>query len=159
MFSLKNRVVVVSGASSGLGAQMVLAYADQGADLVITARRIEKLEILADAIRAKGVCCLPIKATGVALELNNSSIVPPRNSRSGGVKNARRLPEQCALAGAQIMVGSDSRIWYDVGDFECAVALLKDVRFPQRLVVNADLARFQKFMEQASECERATAVA
>ena len=51
MFSLKNRVVVISGASSGLGAQMARGFAAQGADLVITARRIEKLEALAEEIR------------------------------------------------------------------------------------------------------------
>lgn len=61
MFSLKGRVVVVSGASSGLGAQMAEGFAKQGADLVITARRIEKLEELAGKIRALGVKCLPIK--------------------------------------------------------------------------------------------------
>lgn len=61
MFSLKNRVVVVSGASSGLGAQMARGFAAQGADLVITARRIEKLEALAEEIRAMGVKCLPVK--------------------------------------------------------------------------------------------------
>lgn len=44
MFSLKNRVAVVSGASSGLGQQMALALARQGADLVILARRMERLE-------------------------------------------------------------------------------------------------------------------
>lgn len=61
MFNLKNRVVVVSGASSGLGAQMARGFAAQGADLVITARRIEKLEALAGEIRAMGVKCLPLK--------------------------------------------------------------------------------------------------
>lgn len=61
MFSLKGRVVVVSGASSGLGAQMAKGFAGQGADLVITARRIEKLETLAEEIRAMGVKCLPIQ--------------------------------------------------------------------------------------------------
>ncbi|MBQ3055607.1 MAG: SDR family oxidoreductase [Oscillospiraceae bacterium] len=61
MFSLKNRVVVVSGASSGLGAQMARGFAAQGADLVITARRIEKLEALAEELRAMGVRCLPVK--------------------------------------------------------------------------------------------------
>ena len=61
MFSLKNRVVVISGASSGLGAQMARGFAAQGADLVITARRIEKLEALAEEIRAMGVRCLPVK--------------------------------------------------------------------------------------------------
>ena len=44
MFDLKGRVAVVSGASSGLGKQMALAFARQGADLVILARRMERLE-------------------------------------------------------------------------------------------------------------------
>lgn len=44
MFNLKKRVAVVSGASSGLGQQMALALARQGADLVILARRVERLE-------------------------------------------------------------------------------------------------------------------
>ena len=44
MFDLKNRVAVVSGASSGLGQQMALALARQGASLVILARRKERLD-------------------------------------------------------------------------------------------------------------------
>lgn len=44
MFSLKGRVAAVSGASSGLGQQMALALARQGASLVIMARRMERLE-------------------------------------------------------------------------------------------------------------------
>lgn len=40
---------------------MAKGFAAQGADLVITARRIEKLESLAEEIRAMGVKCLPIK--------------------------------------------------------------------------------------------------
>ena len=61
MFSLKNRVVVITGASSGLGMQMARGFAAQGADLVITARRIERLENLAQELRATGVRCLPVK--------------------------------------------------------------------------------------------------
>ena len=61
MFNLKGRVVVVSGASSGLGAQMARGFADQGADLVITARRLEKLESLAEELRQKGVKVLPLR--------------------------------------------------------------------------------------------------
>lgn len=61
MFDLTGRVVVVSGASSGLGAQMAKGFAAQGADLVITARRLERLEALAEEIRGMGVKCLPLK--------------------------------------------------------------------------------------------------
>lgn len=44
MFNLKNRVAVVTGASSGLGQQMALALARQRASLAILARRTERLE-------------------------------------------------------------------------------------------------------------------
>ena len=44
MFDLKGNVAVVTGASSGLGKQMSKALAKQGADLVLLARRIERLE-------------------------------------------------------------------------------------------------------------------
>ena len=59
MFDLTGRVVVVSGASSGLGAQMARGFAEQGADLVITARRMDKLQALAKELEEKGHRCLP----------------------------------------------------------------------------------------------------
>ena len=46
MFDLNGRIAVVSGASSGLGQQMALALARQGASLAILARRMERLEEL-----------------------------------------------------------------------------------------------------------------
>ena len=46
MFQLKGRVAVITGASSGLGKQMAKGFASQGADLVIMARRLERLEEL-----------------------------------------------------------------------------------------------------------------
>ena len=48
LFDLKGSVAVVTGASSGLGVQMAKALASQGADLVILARRKEKLEKVAE---------------------------------------------------------------------------------------------------------------
>lgn len=44
MFDLSGQIAVVTGASSGLGQQMALALARQGAKLAILARRIERLE-------------------------------------------------------------------------------------------------------------------
>ena len=61
MFDLKGRVAVISGASSGLGKQMAKAFAGQGADLVILARRLERLEDLKKDLEKLGVKVLPIK--------------------------------------------------------------------------------------------------
>ena len=38
MFNYKGKVVVVTGASSGLGKQMAEGFAEQGANLVLLAR-------------------------------------------------------------------------------------------------------------------------
>ena len=43
MFNLKGKVAAITGASSGLGKQMAKAFAEQGADLVLMARRVERL--------------------------------------------------------------------------------------------------------------------
>ena len=61
MFDLKGRVAVISGASSGLGKQMARGFADQGADLVILARRVEKLEELKKELEQLKVKVLSIK--------------------------------------------------------------------------------------------------
>ena len=50
MFNLKGRVAVITGASSGLGKQMATAFANQGADLVIMARRLERLNELKEEL-------------------------------------------------------------------------------------------------------------
>jgi len=68
MFSLKGRVAVITGASSGLGSQMARGFADAGADLVILARRIERLEELKVELEQKGVRVLPIKCDVTSTE-------------------------------------------------------------------------------------------
>src|SRR5574344_65878 len=61
MFNLKGRNVVVSGASSGLVAQMDKGFANQGTDVIILARRLEKLEALAKEIKSMNVECIALK--------------------------------------------------------------------------------------------------
>ena len=62
MFNYKGKVVAITGASSGLGKQMAYGYAEQGADLVLLARRVERLEESAKDLEAKfGIKVLPLK--------------------------------------------------------------------------------------------------
>jgi 3-hydroxy acid dehydrogenase/malonic semialdehyde reductase len=51
MTSLKNKIVFVTGASSGIGRACALAFAREGARLLLCARRTERLGELADQIR------------------------------------------------------------------------------------------------------------
>lgn len=60
MFDLTGRVAVITGASSGLGYQMAKGFAAQGADLVVLARRVEKLKAVAEEIQSMGVKCLAL---------------------------------------------------------------------------------------------------
>jgi len=62
MFNYKGKVVAITGASSGLGKQMAYGFAEQGADLVLLARRVERLEETAKDMEAKfGIKVLPVK--------------------------------------------------------------------------------------------------
>lgn len=54
---LTGQVALVTGASAGLGARMARALASCGATLIVTARRLEKLQSLAIEIRAHGGTC------------------------------------------------------------------------------------------------------
>ena len=54
MFSLKDKVAVVTGASQGIGRETALALAQAGAKVVVAARNEEKLATLAGAIAAAG---------------------------------------------------------------------------------------------------------
>ena len=79
MFNLKGRVAVITGASSGLGKQMAKAFAEQGADLAILARRVERLEELKAELEPMGVRVVPIKCDVTSTE---------------DIDNAARLVEQ-----------------------------------------------------------------
>ena len=68
MFNLKGRVAVISGASSGLGVQMAKGFAEQGADLVILARREERLIELQKELEEKEIKVLPVKCDVTSTE-------------------------------------------------------------------------------------------
>jgi NAD(P)-dependent dehydrogenase (short-subunit alcohol dehydrogenase family) len=54
MFRLDGKVAIVTGASSGLGVAFAHALAQAGADVVLGARRAEKLEHVAASVRTNG---------------------------------------------------------------------------------------------------------
>lgn len=73
MFDLKGRVAVITGASSGLGNQLAKAFASRGANLVILARRIERLDKLKEELANLDIEVLPIKCDVTSTtDINNA---------------------------------------------------------------------------------------
>ena len=61
-FDLKGRVALVTGCSGGLGVQMAKALANQGANIVVVARRQNLIEeVAADIAKEFGVETLPVR--------------------------------------------------------------------------------------------------
>jgi NAD(P)-dependent dehydrogenase (short-subunit alcohol dehydrogenase family) len=54
LFDFTGKVVLVTGGSRGLGRQMVLAFADRGADVVIASRKLPACEEVAREVEKKG---------------------------------------------------------------------------------------------------------
>ena len=60
MMTLKNKVVIITGASSGFGASAARIFAKEGCKVVLAARRLDRLEELAKEIRDAGGEALPV---------------------------------------------------------------------------------------------------
>ena len=70
MFSLKGRTALVTGASSGLGRHFVQVLSRAGASVVLAARRLDRLQTLAQEIEREGG-----KALAVALDVTDPDSV------------------------------------------------------------------------------------
>ncbi len=58
--SFAGKVVVICGASSGIGRESALLFAEHGARLVLSSRRQEKLQAVAQEVRERGAECMII---------------------------------------------------------------------------------------------------
>lgn len=73
-----NKITFITGATSGIGRATALKAAETGYDIIITGRRSDRLEALAEEIRQKGVEVLPLhfdvrKAGEVQAAIDNLS--------------------------------------------------------------------------------------
>lgn len=81
---MENKVVVITGASSGIGKACALRFAKAGAKVVISARNKEKLRQVEKEIRSKGGEVLSISAD-VSVELDCKFLIDHSVAHFGGI--------------------------------------------------------------------------
>jgi NAD(P)-dependent dehydrogenase (short-subunit alcohol dehydrogenase family) len=59
-FRLDGRIALITGASSGIGASLARGFAEAGATVVLAARRLDRLQALANELTAQGAKAWPI---------------------------------------------------------------------------------------------------
>lgn len=95
MQSLKNRIVFISGATSGIGKACAYAFAKEGANLIINARRKNMIDEIAEDIKTK----FGVKVFGYKLDVQNrEEVVASINSLPAEWKKIDILINNAGLA-------------------------------------------------------------
>lgn len=81
----------------------------------------------------------------VLLEVNNTSL-SPKSFRKGGLENVQTYLSLCKEYGVPVIVGTDSHFAPQIGDFTYADKVLKDIDFPEELVVNTSVEKLREYI-------------
>lgn len=81
---------------------------------------------------------------GKLVEINEGTFLV----RKASVSNCATIARICKKYGVPVIVNSDSHFHTSVGKFPQALAMLREIDFPEELVVNSSVERFQKYLTE-----------
>jgi NAD(P)-dependent dehydrogenase (short-subunit alcohol dehydrogenase family) len=110
MFSLAGRTALVTGASSGLGRHFARVLAGAGANVVLAARRIDRLELLEEEIRAGSgeACALELDVT------DEASVVHAFDAAEAAAGPVTILVNNAGVSSGSFFVKTSEAEWRDV---------------------------------------------
>ena len=84
IFQLEGKVALITGASKGIGESIARIYGLAGAKVVISSRKQDALDTLAEELRAIGIDVLPVAANAGNME-DLSQLVQKTLDQFGGI--------------------------------------------------------------------------
>ncbi|WP_018336362.1 SDR family oxidoreductase [Butyricimonas synergistica] len=81
---MQNKVVIITGASSGIGKALVYEFAKRGAKIVMGARNMEELKKIEDDLKSQGTEIISVQ-TDVSNELDCKNLVEKAHERFGKI--------------------------------------------------------------------------
>lgn len=122
---------------------------ERNTDAVLAAMHNQRVNIISHP--ADGAAAVDLEAlvrasrdTATLLELNNSSLNPQRKNPVARQLNTELL-RLCRQYEVPVILGSDAHISFSIADYTHAFALVRETGFPEELIINADMRRFNDF--------------
>jgi dehydrogenase/reductase SDR family member 7B len=81
---MKDKVIIITGASSGIGKALAFAFGQEGAKIVITGRKKESLFDVSEELTKQGIDNLPI-VSDVSIESDNDDVVKKTIEKYGKI--------------------------------------------------------------------------
>ncbi|MDK2895949.1 MAG: putative hydrolase [Candidatus Atribacteria bacterium] len=92
------------------------------------------------AVVKKAVAC------GKLIEINNSSF---SISRRGSAENCQQIALAMKAEGGKLMVTSDAHYCGEVGNYEDALDMLREIQFPEERIINLSREKLEDFLQQS----------
>lgn len=90
---------------------------------------------------------LGAKEHGVLIEMNNASLTPG-GPRVGARDNDIALMELCRKYEVPVILGSDAHVDEGILNFQYTTALMREVDFPEKLIVNSSPDRCRQYVNK-----------